>query len=362
MVLGRGFRKGSMEIGKGQTGPGKMPAGMRSDLDPLFVDRWGRLVQLPASQEPSRVCEGKHRGRLGYQRPDAVKVDRVGTLDIAARKLEQRQMPRGVAVEMPRSVVIFQPCLYKTRTPRCVAQFEETMYALVRRMGVPRVAGERTLDQPGPKGDLACFDVGPTQIAEEPPIVTPIGRQFLQERQLHLVVIALPAEAEEPKDLERQRQGQRVARVFRSMSANERQRLGRGSFDSQRNHVDVSLLPDRDARPERLRPHHGLPRLRDSGLQLQQAGTGDVREREIGIGGESALQQLCGTSIRRQQQINRRHMIVERLGGGRGDRKIKAVRHSDQHHPDIRSNRQVPAQLILGATITLLIIGQEDVS
>ena len=85
------------------------------------------------------------------------------------------------------------------------------MDALVRRMGIARIAGERAFDQPGPGGHFAGFDVSPTQIAEKPPVVTPVWRQFLEQRQLRLVMIEPPAEAEQPKDAERQREAKHPA-------------------------------------------------------------------------------------------------------------------------------------------------------
>ena len=51
-------------------------------------------------------------------------------------------------------------------------------------------------------------------------------------------------------------------------------------------------------------------------LQLQQAGVRDVRERKIGVIGNGARQTLLGAGIRRQQQVDPRHIIVDSRGGG----------------------------------------------
>jgi hypothetical protein len=45
--------------------------------------------------------------------------------------------------------------------------------------------------------------------------------QFLQQRQLRLVMIEPAAEPDEPEDAERQRQRQRIPRVFGGMGANQ---------------------------------------------------------------------------------------------------------------------------------------------
>jgi hypothetical protein len=158
--------------------------------------------------------------------------------------------------------------------------------------------------------------------------------QFLEQRQLRLVVIEPPAEAAQPKDAERQRQRQRVSRVLGDMRVDQRQCLGRGAFDRARDRVDVLLLSGRDAAAQLLCPSHCRPRLGHSGLKLQQAGTRDVGERKIGIGRESALQQFCGPGIRRQQEVDRRYIVADCCGGGRSDGKIEAVRHF--HNPHLR--------------------------
>ena len=69
------------------------------------------------------------------------------------------------------------------------------MHALVCRMSIVQVAGERALDQPGALRNLPSFDVGPAEIAEKPPIVAPVRRQLFEQSQLRLVMVAPPAEA-----------------------------------------------------------------------------------------------------------------------------------------------------------------------
>lgn len=51
VVPGRGPGEGRVEIGEGETGPGKVPPRLRGDLDPLLVDRWVCSIKLPAPQE-----------------------------------------------------------------------------------------------------------------------------------------------------------------------------------------------------------------------------------------------------------------------------------------------------------------------
>jgi hypothetical protein len=76
------------------------------------------------------------------------------------------------------------------------------MDALVRRMGVPGISGQRTLDQPGPDLDRAGFDISPPEIAEKPPILAPRWRQFPEQRQLGLVMIKPSTEPEKTEHAE----------------------------------------------------------------------------------------------------------------------------------------------------------------
>src|SRR5580700_3422534 len=102
----------------------------------------------------------------------------------------------------------------KAAPPAASPASKKAVDALVRRVSVPRVAGERALDQPGAFLDLAGLDVGPAEIAEKPPIVTPMRRQFFEQRQLRLVMVAPPAETQKTKHPESQGEGERVSRIF----------------------------------------------------------------------------------------------------------------------------------------------------
>ena len=114
----------------------------------------------------------------------------------------------------------------------------------------------------------------------------------------------------------------------------------------------MPFFADRDAVAQRLGPHRCRPRLGHPRLQLQQAGIRDVRERKIGIIRNGARQTLLGAGVRRQQEIDSRHIIVDSLGRGRSDRKIEAVA---QFH------RRRPA-LVLAATVALPVIRRREVS
>src|SRR5262249_8985717 len=94
---------------------------------------------------------------------------------------------------MPCPVVIRQPILDKAGAIVRVARLKKTMNTLVRCMRVAPIAGERALDQLGPLRDLTGFDVGPAEITEKPPIVAPMRRQFLEQSQLRLMMIAASA-------------------------------------------------------------------------------------------------------------------------------------------------------------------------
>jgi hypothetical protein len=42
----------------------------------------------------------------------------------------------------------------------------------------------------------------------------------------------------------------------------------------------------------------------------------DVRERKFGVIGNGARQTLIGSGVRRQQQVDPRHILVDSRGGG----------------------------------------------
>jgi len=93
-------------------------------------------------------------------------------------------MPRQVAVQLARSVVALQPVLDEADAAGRIAGLEEAMDALVGRMRIVQVAGERSLDQSDSLRNLTCLDVGPAEITEKPPVVTLARRQLLEQRQL----------------------------------------------------------------------------------------------------------------------------------------------------------------------------------
>src|SRR6266436_8682693 len=100
---------------------------------------------------------------------------------------------------MPRPVVAIEPILDERGTAGGVARLVKAVGSLVRCVCVPRVAGERTLDQPGSLRHLAGLDVGPAEITEKPPIVTPMRRQFFEQRELRFVMVAPAAEPQQTK-------------------------------------------------------------------------------------------------------------------------------------------------------------------
>lgn len=124
-------------------------------------------------------------------------------------------------MQLPRTLIFGQPRPDEIGSARRVAQFEETMRALMRCVRIPRIAGERALDQPGPSLHLAGFDIGPTEITKKPPILAPMRRQSLQQRKLLFVMIEPPTKPDEPEDAERQRQRQRIPRELGDMRTNQ---------------------------------------------------------------------------------------------------------------------------------------------
>jgi len=101
---------------------------------------------------------------------------------------------------MPGSLIIRQPSIEEGRPATFVTGFEEAMDPLMGGMRIAWIAGQRALDQSSPRSDLSGFDIGPASIAEKPPIIAPERRQFLQQRQLCLVMVDPPAESEQPKN------------------------------------------------------------------------------------------------------------------------------------------------------------------
>jgi hypothetical protein len=153
-------------------------------------------------------------------------------------------------------------------------------------------------------------------MGEKPPILAPRWRQFLEQRQLGLVMIGPSTEPEKTEHAECKGQRQRVPRKFRCLGVDDGQCLRRESPDRERDRIDVPFLAHRDTVAQRLGPHRCRPRLGQSRLQLQQAGMRDVRERKIGVICNGSCEALLGTGICRQQQVDPRHIIADSLGGG----------------------------------------------
>jgi hypothetical protein len=76
-----------------------------------------------------------------------------------------------------------------------------------------------------------------------------------------------------------------------------------------------------------------------------------MRERKIGITFRRALQQLVGAGVGRQQQVDRRHIEFDGLGGTRGDGQIEAVLHFE-----------ATLALVRSVTVTLPVVRQQDIS
>ena len=104
-----------------------------------------------------------------------------------------------------------------------------------------------------------------------------------------------------------------------------RQRFAGGAGDRQRDCFDVPALAHRDAVRERLSARCRLLSIPHLRAKLQQSGARDVREREIGIGSERAVQPCLGAGPGRQQQIDPRHVVLDGGSGGAGDRQFKTV-------------------------------------
>jgi hypothetical protein len=83
---------------------------------------------------------------------------------MAAGQLEQRQVPREMAMQLPRLLIFGQPHPDEIGSARRIAQFEETMRALMRCVRISRIAGERALDQSSSDSHFAGFDIGPTEV------------------------------------------------------------------------------------------------------------------------------------------------------------------------------------------------------
>ena len=203
-------------------------------------------------------------------------------------------------MQISRPVIALQPVFDKGGTAGGVARFEKAVDALMRCMGIARVSAEGSLDQPGPGGNLPGFDVGPAEVAEKPPIIIPVRRQFFKQRQLRLVMVAPAAETQKAKHPEREGQRERVSRIVRGVRMNHRQRLDCSSLDGQRNCLDVSSLPRGHAAAERFCPRRCRLGLRYPRTKLQQAGACDVGQRKGGIDRKGALQLFFSAEIGRE--------------------------------------------------------------
>jgi hypothetical protein len=115
------------------------------------------------------------------------------------------------------------------------------------------------------------------------------------------------------------------------MLLDQRQRSRRVARDRAGDRLDMTNFARRSPHRQRRRAFSRRPRLPDPRLQLQEPGARDLRQREIGVGGERPLQPGIGPGGGRQQQIDRRDVIGDRLGRGCGHRELETVGHPHLH-------------------------------
>src|SRR5262249_61022496 len=99
---------------------------------------------MAAPEEGRGVGEGAEGGGARHARPDAVVVDCERALGGATPQLEERQMPREVAVELGCALVAGKPASHEGGAARAVALLVEDVGQGMRGVGVARIsAGAR---------------------------------------------------------------------------------------------------------------------------------------------------------------------------------------------------------------------------
>src|SRR5260370_9876996 len=106
-------------------------------------------------------------------------------------------MPVEMTVELRRGIVITEPFQEKRDPFSGLAELDTGVRACMSRVGVARIERERALHDLTTPAGIAGLDVRPAEIAQEPPILTPMRRQAPNERPLCLCVVRPAAEGQE---------------------------------------------------------------------------------------------------------------------------------------------------------------------
>src|SRR5262249_43654890 len=134
-----------MLVREGHTGLGE---GATREVPHLLP--WRRRSHAPELATPEKgrgVGEGTERGGARHARPDAGIVDGERAFGGAPPELEERPVPRKVAVELRRALVVGKPAFHEAGASRAVALLVEDVGEGMRGVRVAGMESERALHE-----------------------------------------------------------------------------------------------------------------------------------------------------------------------------------------------------------------------
>src|SRR5215468_5745147 len=210
-------REGHTGLGEGAARevPHLIPRGHRSHAPELAAPEKGR-----------GVGEGTERGGALHARSDAVIVDGKRALGGASPELEECPVPREVAVELRRALVVGKPAFHEAGASRTVALLVEYVGEGMRGVRVAGMEAERALHETAASRGIARFRACEGVDVEEPPVVAVGGGQLLEDTEKQLVAVGASAEAGETVHASDEREHEGVARKLMEVLPRSLERAG----------------------------------------------------------------------------------------------------------------------------------------
>ncbi len=298
-----------MRIGERQAWRGKGPPREFPKLAP--GDGAALLVPEPAAPEQrDRVGERDERRAVGVRRADVLVVERPRDLRAAQRQLEERQVPREVAVQLRRLVVVGEPRPKEAGAFIAGIAFVADVRKAVGRVAVSGVEVERALDEAPAPFPLARLRAGEAVDVEKPPVFAVRHGQAFEQIQLDLVAVAAPAEADEAEDAGGQREHEAVTRELAQVLDHVGERARHVRLDIERDRLHVPALAARGGRRQLDGARRGGPRLGHGATELERPRVGRVGEREAWVGRDGPPERLLGAHVGGEQFLHGQHVLL----------------------------------------------------
>jgi hypothetical protein len=192
---------------------------------------------------------------------------------------------------------------------------EHGMQQGMNRIGIVAAHRKRALGHGAPSADLAVLGHRPAVVRKKPPVVAIVGRVAFAQILPRLVVVRLPGKREQPERAERQRHYGSIAWPGFEVLECGGQRRGGLAFNRECQSFDMALFPRGAAAPDQVARRRGpLPCGVTLLVEGMETGAPDMRQREVGIECDRALQVLGRAGPGRQHQVDTSAISLGRLG------------------------------------------------